>query len=233
MLEELKAQVRGLPNGDAVTFRDLRGTEADPLGTDDTGSPNRPGALVRKQTRDIAATMKAALGMGELYLFLEDDMEICARGLEAIRHVVEKAAIYSPNWLALRFSYGMNGILLRQADAAVFADYLLEHQARRPPDHLVVEWYAGERPQAAAYKGSRAQLAFKYNIFDHLGAVSSLRSKKSPTYPVCFEVLKVPTLFKVEAFDPAQCPDDDLWPCAVPGAAKSAAPRVAWPPKGG
>lgn len=40
---------------------------------------------------------------------------------------------------------------------------------RRPPDHLVVEYYAGETKAAKDYKGERANIGFKYNIFNHLG----------------------------------------------------------------
>ena len=34
--------------------------------------------------------------------------------------------------------------------------------------------------------------------------------------PGCYDPLLEPTVFAVEAFSPAQCPRDDVWPCAVP-----------------
>ena len=52
-------------------------------------------------------------------------------------------------------------------------------QVRRPPDHLVVEWFAGETPEAAGHKKGRANIGFKFNLFDHIGVVSTLRSQKS------------------------------------------------------
>jgi hypothetical protein len=43
--------------------------------------------------------------------------------------------------------------------------------------------------------------------------VSTLRSKKSGTFPKCYELLLEPTVFKVEAFSVKECPHDDIWPC--------------------
>lgn len=181
----------------------------------DQGNANKPGFLVRRQTRNIVTVMRKNLHVAKYYLFLEDDMQFCPNGLLAMQYMLSKADRYHPNWLAIRASYGMNGIFMHDKDLAVFADYLLKHQSRRPPDHLVVEWYAGESVEAGKYKGSRANIGFKYNLFNHIGVVSTLRSQKSTSYPKCYDMLTEPTVFKVEAFSPQQCPKDDIWPCNV------------------
>jgi hypothetical protein len=181
----------------------------------DKGNANKPGYLVRRQTRNIVTVMRKSLHQAEYYLFLEDDMQFCANGLLAMQYLLNKASRYHPNWLAIRASYGMNGIFMHDKDLETFADYLLKHQARRPPDHLVVEWYAGETPEAGAYKAHRANIGFKYNLFNHIGVVSTLRSQRSTSYPKCYEPLLEPTVFQVEAFSPRDCPRDDVWPCNV------------------
>lgn len=43
--------------------------------------------------------------------------------------------------------------------------------------------------------------------------MSSLRSAKQVSWPVCYEQLLVPTLFQVEAFNKKECPGQDVWPC--------------------
>ena len=181
----------------------------------DAGSSNTPGYRVRKQTRDIVALMRASERHGNFYLFTEDDMELCDHALMAMQYLLNKAERYSPDFMTIRASYGMNGIFMRDEDMEDFGIYLLEHQARRPPDHLVVEWFAGEKPQSAALKRGRGHLAFRYNILDHKGVVSSLRAARSKSFPKCYEELGEPTLFEVEAFDFKQCGDDDVWPCDV------------------
>ncbi len=46
------------------------------------------------------------------------------------RYLLDKAARYHGNWLAVRASYGMNGIFLPSPDLETFAAYLVKHQVR-------------------------------------------------------------------------------------------------------
>lgn len=196
-------------------FHDSAGPDVNPMpGSHDVGSPNKPGARVRRQTRDIAKVVQMSVNRGHYYLFSEDDMVLCPSGLTTMQYLISKASSYHPDWLAIRASYGMNGIIMHNKDLNEFANYMIENQKRRPPDHLVVEWYAGETPKSKSYKKKRANIGFRYNIFNHLGTVSTLRSTASPSYLTCYQELLEPTVFQVEAFNPKQCPHDDIWPCS-------------------
>lgn len=195
-------------------FHDSAGPDVNPMpGSNDQGTPNKPGARVRRQTRDIAKVVKLSINKAQYYLFSEDDMVLCPSGLTTMQYLLSKATRYHPDWLAIRASYGMNGIIMHNKDLEEFSDYMIQGQKRRPPDHLVVEWYAGETPRSKAYKQKRANIGFRYNIFNHLGTVSTLRSTNSPKYLTCYEELLEPTVFQVEAFSVHQCPADDIWPC--------------------
>ena len=209
---------------------------ADPGGATAGGDGDaHPGPRVRQQTRDIVSNLRQAAKLDpQFYLFLEDDMAFCPQGLMAIQYLVGKASAYYPDWLAIRSSYGMNGIFLQGRDILPFADYLMEHQARRPPDHLVVEWFAGEKPASRAYKGGRVNIGFKWNLFDHKGTKSTLRAAEQYAFPTCYVPLTEPVVFEVEAYNVKQCAHDDISPCVPPS---SHAPSlVDWPsvlpPKG-
>jgi hypothetical protein len=200
----------------------------------DPGNANKPGYLVRRQTRNLVMVLYHIFHKSDYYIFVEDDMQLCSYGFMVLHYLINKINTYYPknhgsHWLAVRFSYGMNGLLFHNnQDLKTFADYLIKHQARRPPDHLVVEWYAGETPESKDYKQQRVNIGFKYNLFDHLGSVSTLRSGKQATYPRCYDWLVEPTVFEVEAYNARKCPKDDIWPCHPSVPAQFHVPMIDW-----
>lgn len=180
----------------------------------DAGNANKPGARVRQQTRDLVYTLRRAASSGAKHIFvMEDDFVLCPGGLSALHYMISKAYSMDPDWLAMKVSYGFNGILLRDKDIGAFADYLEKHQARRPPDHLQTEWWAGETPESSKYKSGRSYFVFRYNLLEHIGVQSSLRSDKMVGFGVCGQVMNTELMFQVDAFDERRCADSDMTPC--------------------
>src|SRR5690606_1497785 len=96
--------------------------------------------------------------------------------------------MYHPNWIGIRCSFGLNGIIMNNnEDIKIFSNYLNTHAYRRPPDHLCSEFLANERPQYLpnGYLQNRKYIGFRYNIFDHMGEISTLRESKHWSFPKC------------------------------------------------
>eukprot|EP01059_Diplonema_ambulator_P007603 TRINITY_DN17084_c0_g1_i1.p1 TRINITY_DN17084_c0_g1~~TRINITY_DN17084_c0_g1_i1.p1 ORF type:complete len:399 (+),score=137.80 TRINITY_DN17084_c0_g1_i1:381-1577(+) len=189
----------------------------------------RPTERVRRQSLDVTKLLEHVAGRSRYTLLYEDDFELCDNGLMAIEYMIEKANRYQPGWAGIRCSFGLAGIVLHNKgeyeDVKQFAKYLKRHYARRPPDHLVVEWYAGEIEESKAYFNDRKVMAFRHNIAHHIGEHSSIRETKHWSFPGCFAELIAPQVFPVEAWSPIDCPEDDLWPCTSPHATPSS---IAW-----
>ena len=179
----------------------------------DAGSANLPGWKVRKQTRDIVATLRAAQGRSRYYLFMEDDFTWCPHTLQLLTYMVDKGRRYHPRPFSYKVSFGMNGFMVaNDEDLQHFAQYLLDHQRLRPPDHILTEWSAGEK-ESAAYKQGRPHMVYRYNLLHHLGSISSLREERNAEYPACWHEMNTEVVFEVESFRRAECDHDDLWPC--------------------
>lgn len=181
--------------------------------------PQRSNSRVQQQTRDVVDLLNYVYDVHKptYYLFMEDDFKLCSNGIEAIRYLIQRATYYNHDWIAIRASFGLNGIFLHGNDIQVVSNYLYKHQVRRPPDHLLTEWFAGETKEAAHYRRTRKHVGFRFNIFEHIGVVSSIRKKDHPInyYPSCWQPLLPPIVFDVEAFKIKDCPDNDIWPCEI------------------
>ncbi|KAH8058763.1 hypothetical protein JL722_5997 [Aureococcus anophagefferens] len=159
----------------------------------DSGSANRPGWRVRKQTRDIVSVLRTAEGAAAYFLFAEDDMKLCGHGLFAAEYVVRRAERAYPNFMACA-SRNERDFYPRLRHSA-----FLRLHARAPgaaaPDHLVVEWFAGET-ESRTYRGDRQHLGFR-GTSSTTSARSTLRAQTSGKMPACYEELLAPVVFPV------------------------------------
>lgn len=61
------------------------------------------------------------------------------------------------------------------------------HTVRLPPDLLWLEWFQGKN-EAAQHVSGRFLAVYRYNLFDHIGTVSSFSVRPDrPKWPGCFE----------------------------------------------
>ena len=74
-----------------------------------------------------------------------------------------------------------------------------------------MEWFASETTKAKQHFNGRKNAAYRYQLWEHLGSVSSVGNAARHT-PQCYETLG-DLMVPVETFQIAQCPKDDLSPC--------------------
>jgi hypothetical protein len=166
-------------------------------------SPNKPGPKVQQQTRDVVGMLEQAKELAQYVLIMEDDFVLCDHGLRALHYLVDKAGRYTPNWSALRVSYGLTGFVFKSADIPVVTAYLLKHIARRPPDHLVPELIGKETDEARSFFAGRDNVAYKWNLLAHAGKFSTLRSAASQGYAHCGAPIVLPPAFSMGTRGPA------------------------------
>jgi hypothetical protein len=221
VFDSLKEKFRSNPHFEFVTR----------VQTKPTGATAKPSKKVQQQTLDVVDLLIHIVHRSHYFLFMEDDFEICSNGIKSLYHLISKANVYHPSWIAIRCSFGLNGILYHNNnDLHTFRVYLQKHHQRRPPDHLVTEFSASETLEAREYVKGRPIVGFRYNLFLHLGKVSTL-GNTDWGFPGCFHELVFPTTFEAEAWNPKACPNDDIWPCNVDAKKISLFPSITWKPK--
>ena len=123
----------------------------------------------------------------------------CSRGFGTL---AKSHAVY-PTWLGVRFSYGMNGVVMRTRDLAPFARYLATHVSRQP---RISSGGSGRRvvERTRATTAGRV-LVYRYNLMEHVGEVSTFAVRPGrPEWPRCYDPMsEVWSLGAAETFDDA------------------------------
>ena len=80
---------------------------------------------------------------------------VCPHMLRAMQYVLLKANTLPElqQWLGIRLSYGMNGVVLRSDDIPLFVAALRANVTRKPPDLIWQTWAASKhRPPVRALR---------------------------------------------------------------------------------
>ncbi|CAL5222351.1 g4702 [Coccomyxa viridis] len=245
----LRERVQKGPAGDPFVAKariymalvDNPGTLPDPTpdapDPDDFNNPtNRPGRQVevRKQTCDLITLLEMAQPLSHYYLFMEDDFRVCPYAIRIMGYIVRKlnAVPSTAPWLAVRLSYGMNGILLPMRNLPSLTSYMRAHTARLPPDLLWLEWFQGRAQETWDTVRGHPLYVYHKNLLDHIGTHSSfaIRPDRLP-FPQCFDSMaKVWSIHPLERFNAAACGHTDLFPCPPDNGAETwTHHHVVWP----
>ena len=205
-----------------------RGERRPPVG--DTDNPRDIPGRVRQQTLDLVGTLRDVGGVGggggaEYLLLTEDDATMCEDISVGSARASPRVEV-DREWSMLRTSIGFIGIAIKRADANALADFLERHYRVKPPDILLVEWahgdweerasarMANQRQRLPRKKPPRTHFVATRNAFEHIGAVSSLRTTGLSHTPECGTSL-TSFLWATERFrDAAACAEVGVVPCA-------------------
>jgi len=189
-----------------------------------------PGRTARKQTRDLLNLMEAAAGESHFFMFMEDDFETCPHAMRYLHYALQRLNSIDKykSWLALRVSYGMNGIVIRDEDLSRFSVHVKENMSRKPVDLLWQEFALHSTEHTAILTRGRELHIYRYNLLAHIGEVSSFTGRPPrQKWPQCYEYMtRAWSLQENESFQLKCLDSSDFTPCDAnpaqrPGAQKS------------
>ena len=157
----------------------------------------------RKLTCDVVTLLKTVRS-NKYVMVMEDDFQACSNLLTGIADVIKQASKYRPDWLCIRVSYGMNGLIIPVEDTPSLVEVLIRGASRKPCDILVGEWLDASLP--------RTMSTYKWNLLAHSGQQSTLPRPDRPPFPGCGDMLNraVP---QREKFDNMRCGHNVVSPC--------------------
>eukprot|EP00899_Mesostigma_viride_P023179 jgi/Mesvir1/4045/Mv26552-RA.1 len=213
-----------------IVFVENPGTIIDPEPNleepNDKNNPEAlPGSHVRNQTAQVLELTKLLKDKSKLFMFVEDDFIFCTNWLEATQMALKKASVLNPAWGALRISFGMSGLILRNGDLPHFMHWAWRNITKLPIDVIWVEYL-----RLYLLPAGRDLFVYHKVLLEHIGTVSSFAAReKRSKWPGCFEPMdRVWSLTKWERFDRISCLGSDVSPCHAKSGRGPASPLPEW-----
>ncbi|EFC38166.1 predicted protein [Naegleria gruberi] len=171
----------------------------------------------RKQSNDFYDMIKTFNDMptdGPVIL-MEDDFVFCPNALSHIVSIFTN--VKQKNWSGLRFSFGLNGVIVLKTDLVGILKYMELSRSRSfPVDWLLEELFHKTVPFGKEYFKDRVFYTYRYQLMEHIGVATSVGNYRSAEFnnidfPHCYESQTQSRL--MIPFNMAQCPTSLFYPC--------------------
>ena len=149
----------------------------------------------KNQSNNFFDMMKTFLNVSTLernVVFMEDDFVMCEDVSSHFIHVLNKAS--DPELFSgVRFSFGLNGVLVQRRDLPQMI-YMCEEYAFKdfPIDNLLEEFLNKKTKMGKDYFKNREFFTYRYQLMEHIGKISSVGNDRDQemmdlTFPHCYE----------------------------------------------
>lgn len=179
-----------------------------------------------QQTDDVFDMLTLASEMclkNELFMFMEDDFEICFGAEYQILHALEEASRMNGQFSAIRVSTGLNGIIFPCSDISSILGYMIDNtKTKLPVDWLLENWWAMNNLEDSyfgfyananlTHAHNRQFFVYKYQLFHHLGTKSTMGHTWIAPHSACNERLIYTEIGK--NYDLLHCAHSLFSPCS-------------------
>jgi hypothetical protein len=176
---------------------------------------------VLKQNLDwvtMMAEYKKICKPNQVFLYMEDDFTPCRHADTHIMSVYHWALKHRSEWKSIRMTFGFSGLLLQCDDLDEYLKYVWERflsplHPIYPIDYGLAEYWT----QYDWEPGKRVHHTFRYNLFDHNGAISTVENDdEKPFNPKCWDGMSHSFNYHYEKFDTFYCQHYLFSPCQKP-----------------
>ncbi len=152
----------------------------------------------------------------DFVLLMEDDFTWCTSVATHIVHILSGLRTYqNVPFSAVRISFGLNGLILWCSDLPAIYRMIDNEKTDGPPDTLLAEFLTGQTAAGKKYFASRTFMAYRYNLMEHIGMVSTVGNfgQDGRAIPQCFDILTSTGILQSERFDMVNCEEYKISPC--------------------
>jgi len=112
----------------------------------------------------------SVIKMDSLFVVVEDDFEWCPDAIVHLQRILLKnSRDIKNNFSAIRFSYGLNGVLLQCRDVRPLFQYLLSKHHDYPIDWMLAMFWTKTESAGKKYYHDRKFYTYRYNLLRHIG----------------------------------------------------------------
>lgn len=173
--------------------------------------------MILRQNLDWVSMMKKWITIcrdDEIFLYMEDDFLICDNAESHLLSIYLWAQKYRSHWKSIRTSIGFNGLFMQCKDIHGYIKTVWEECLNPMKNLYPLDYALGVSWSPINSNEKRVHFTFKYNLFYHIGKVSTVGNEIDGLYaPKCYDGMAHSFNFYLEKFDTFNCEKYMISPC--------------------